>query len=273
MNDALQQMLTRFLAFIPDIIASVVIFFGSLVLAGFIAKGIRKAMSRRANAEITLAVMMIARWTIVILGTSTALEQVGFNLTAFLAGVGIVGFTVGFALQDVSKNFIAGLLLLLQQPFELGDVIEVAGFTGTVLKIDLRATEMRALDGRMVQIPNGDVFTSPIVNFTRADRRRVELTMGIGYDADLSAAREVALAAIHTLEGVLQDPAPRAIFQNSRDASLKITLHYWVDSKITDMLDAQDAGLLAVNEAFIRAGIEIPLPTHAVVLQQKESNT
>jgi len=98
-----------------------------------------------------------------ILGIIIALQQVNFNVTAFLTGVGILGFTVGFALQDVSKNFVAGLLLLLQQPFNIGETIQVAGYTGRVSAINMRATELGTHDGQIVLIPNATVFTSPIV--------------------------------------------------------------------------------------------------------------
>jgi small conductance mechanosensitive channel len=93
-------------------------------------------------------------------------------VTAFLTWLGIIGFTVGFALQDVMKNFAAGIILLIQKPFSVGEVIGVNGFDGTVLEITLRTTEMKALDGRLVTMPNADVLSNPIINYTRADRRR-----------------------------------------------------------------------------------------------------
>jgi small-conductance mechanosensitive channel len=96
-------------------------------------------------------------------GVVVSLQQVNFDVTAFLTGVGILGFTVGFALQDVSKNFVAGLLLLLQQPFVIGETIQVTGYTGEVTAITMRATEIKMEDGQLVMIPNATVFTSPIV--------------------------------------------------------------------------------------------------------------
>jgi small conductance mechanosensitive channel len=268
-TETLQQLLTGFLAFLPNLLASLALFFGSLFIARLISRGIKKAMlARRTDPEITQVVDMLARWAIVILGMSAALGQIGFNLTAFLAGVGIVGFTVGFALQDVSKNFVAGLLLLLQQPFELGHTIEVSGYTGTVLKIDLRATEMRTLDGRLVQIPNGDVFTKPIVNFTRANLRRIELSVGVARGTDLKLARQLALEAIIHLDGVLGEPAPKAVLQTAGDKPTTIVLYYWIDTGQVDLLEAQDEGILAINAAFEKAGIEIPYPIHRVYLRQ-----
>lgn len=261
----LQQLLTQFLAFLPSLLASLVIFFASLFFAGFISNGVKKGLHlRKVDYEITLAISAITRWTVIILGTSAALSQVGFDLTAFLAGVGIVGFTVGFALQDVSKNFVAGLLLLLQQPFNLEDAIEVAGFAGTVRKVDLRATTLRTFDGRIVQIPNGDVFTRAIVNYSRAIERRIELQVGVSYEADLEHARSVGLEVLNTIEGVMADPAPRAAYQKFGDSNLALTFYYWVDTTAADMLDVQDAGVVGLNAAFKEAKIDLPYPTQVV---------
>ncbi len=102
-------------------------------------------------------------------------------MTAFLTGLGILGFTVGFALQDVMKNFAAGVLLLLQKPFRVGESISVAGFDGTVTAIDLRSTEIRTFDGRIVILPNADVLNHAIVNFTRSAHRRIELPVSVAY--------------------------------------------------------------------------------------------
>ena len=273
-TQTLQQMLAQFLSFLPELLASLVIFLSSLFLAGFSRRGVQKTLqARKVDLEISIALAEIARWTVLILGTTAALSQIGFNLTAFLAGLGIVGFTIGFALQDVSKNFVAGLLLLLQQPFDLGDVIEVAGYAGSVLKVDLRATTLRTFDGRLVQIPNGDVFTNAIVNYSRAEQRRIELQVGVAYGTDLEKARLEGLAAINAIEGVLGDPVPRAVFQSFGDSSLLMTFYYWIDTGATDLLAAQDAGVLGVNTAFEKAGIEIPSLTYAVLFQPAEGKS
>ena len=140
-SQALQNILANFLEFLPDLIVSLVIFFISLYLAGYLTRLISRTLERRkTDPEIRILVGQISRWAIIILGLILALQQDGFDLSAFLAGLGIIGFTIGFALQDVSKNFVSGLLLLLQQQFDVGDVIEVSGYTGTVANVDLRAT-------------------------------------------------------------------------------------------------------------------------------------
>jgi small-conductance mechanosensitive channel len=268
----LQQLLADAIAFIPNLIISLIIFLLGLYLAGLVSRLVRRGLEKReADLEMSILLETTVKWSFYILGTTMALNQVGFNLTAFLAGLGILGFTVGFAIQDVSKNFIAGMLLLIEQPFDIGDGIEVAGFSGKVLDVDLRATEIEAWDGRIILIPNADVFTNPIINFTKASQRRIEFTLGVANDTDLSRARQVALEAVSKIDGVLQDPPPKAIYGSFGDFAINLTLYYWVSIPANDYLQSQDAGVLAVNQAFKAEGIEMPYPTQSVILH-KETN-
>jgi small conductance mechanosensitive channel len=266
----MQELLANVIAFIPNLIISLIIFIVSLYLAGLASRMVARWLARRdTDTELSMLLETITRWALYILGTTMALNQIGFNLTAFLTGLGILGFTVGFAIQDVSKNFIAGLLLLIEQPFDIGDGIEVAGYSGIVLDVDLRATELKAWDGRIILIPNSDVFTNSIVNFTKATQRRLELNIGVAYDTDLSNARQVALDAIAGIEGVLPDPPPQVIYNSFGDSAINFTLYYWIATQDTGYFDAQDAGVLAVNQAFKAAGIEIPYPIQSLILQKE----
>src|SRR5262249_24903882 len=153
-----------------------------------------------------------------------------FDVTAFLAGLGILGFTVGFALQDVMKNFAAGVILLIQQPFHVNEVIGVEGFDGTVLEIDLRSTEIKALDGRIVHIPNAAILSSPIINYTRADRRLVDLAIKLGYQTDMDLARKVVLDAIQNVPSLVAEPAPSTGFANFGDSALELNIYFWIDT-------------------------------------------
>jgi len=202
-------------------------------------------------------------WTILIIGTITALERF-FEVTAFLAGLGILGFTIGFALQDVIKNFASGIILLLQQPFHIGESIELAGFEGTVLAIDLRATEIRASDGRIVILPNASVLANPIVNYTRASQRRVDLSLNLSHGTDPNTARQIILEAIEEVPGFVRKPEPVIVFDNLTSSALALTVNFWIDVSETNPAQAKDAVLLKVKSAFNQQGIEIPHPVQAV---------
>jgi small-conductance mechanosensitive channel len=173
---------------------------------------------------------------------------------------------LGFALQDVAKNFIAGLLILLQRPFEIGDVVNVSGFTGTVLDISLRTTDIRTADGLFVTIPNGDVFVSSITNYTRAPKRRIEIQAGVSYDAQPEKVKQIALEAVQEVTGLLDPPAPQVVYSNLGDSAVEISVYYWVDMLKVDFMEARDEGVRAIKAAFEQQGIDMPYPTMAVLL-------
>ena len=263
------QMIASLVLLLPRVVASMVILATTLVLVGLIGRAVSGALAKRkVSAETTLLTSRILRWTVLILGILAALAQVGFNVTAFLTGLGVIGFTVGFAIQDVSKNLVAGLLLLLQQPFELGSAVTIGDFTGSVQNVDLRATTLRTFDGKTVIIPNADVYTSPIVNFGRGTRRRLDLSAGVAYESDLEFVTKTALASIASIPGVLSDPAPALAFNNLGPSTVDFQLFYWIDTGETGFLFAKDAGIKAIKSAFEEAGIEMPYPIQTVYVKQ-----
>ncbi len=257
------------LKFLPNLIAAMVILVAGVWAAAWLAKLLRQWLERRGTEKSLVALFsQTTRWGVIGLAASMALQQVGFNITAFLTGVGILGFTVGFALQDVSKNLMAGILLLLQQPFDLGDAIQVNDYAGMVEEISLRATVIRTFDGRVVYLPNADVYTSAIVNFSRAEKRRVEVQVGVAYGTDLAHAKAVAEAALQkSVPGLEDDPAPLAVFHTFNDASVDMTLYFWVDPAAVSLWEAKDAAVQAIHTAFAQEGIEIPYPIHTVLLE------
>ncbi len=266
----LEQLIIDFLTILPSLIAALVVFAIGLFLASIIRRLVRQALLRRTkNTQPISLLSQLAYWLVVILVGAISLQMVGFNLTAFLAGLGIAGITVGFALQDVSKNFIAGLLMLIQQPFEIGESIEVSGFTGTVEAIDLRTTQIRTLDGRLVLIPNGNVIVEPITNFSKAESRRVEVSTGIAYDSDPERVRLIALEAISTVPGIQDEPAPSVIFQGFGSSTLDLTIYFWIRTSQTNVSEAKDAGLNAIKGAFDEKQIDMPSPAQTVYLVQQ----
>lgn len=242
----------------PQLIAGLLVFVFSLYLARLVSKLVKRTLTRRKiDPETLLLLSRLARWIIIALGIVLALQQAGQDVSALLTGLGILGFTIGFALQDVSKNFIAGILLLVQQPFDLGDDIQVGNYTGKVVEVDLRATEILTFDGRRVTIPNGDVFTKPIVNFSRTTRRRITLDLNVADDNDLEQVRKTAEQAIGNLPGVLPDPPPSVAFHTIGKGLVGLTIYYWYDTQATEETAATDSGITAIKSAFQSASIQI----------------
>lgn len=262
-----QTLLEQTLLFIPKLIVALAIFFVALYVAGLLAKVTRRALqAREIDPELTVLLSRLARWTVVIIGTILALDQVDFDVSGFVAGLGIVGFTLGFAFQDIAKNFIAGVLLLVQQPFDLGDAIQVAGYGGTVTNIEVRATTLRTWDGLTVIVPNADVYTSAITNFSKATQRRLDLTVGVGYESDLDHVRQTMTEALLAVPGVIADePAPAIVFETFGDSAINVKAYFWIDVAGTGFFDAQSQSLQNVKQAFEREGINIPYPMLTVL--------
>lgn len=269
-SQVLQDLLTHLVLFVPRLVVSLAVLGITLIVARSLSRAVRKAMEvRRAGTELTLLVGKLVRWGVIILGSIMALQQVNFDVAAFLTGLGILGFTVGFALQGISQNFVAGILLLLQQPFEIGDAIKIGEFSGEVVIIDLRTTKLRMFDGKTVLIPNADVLTSSIINYSDGSRRRVDISMGVSYNSDPDFVRQTVVNTINDIAGVLQDPAPNVVFNHFGPSTLDFTIYYWVDTEQIGLLKAKDTAIRSIKAAFEQANIEIPYPTQTVYLQQE----
>ncbi|HSM72134.1 MAG TPA: mechanosensitive ion channel [Anaerolineales bacterium] len=252
---------------IPNLLTALLILIGSLYLARVLSRVFRRVLDARDAPEgVTHLLAQLTYGAVIVFGIITAMQRF-FDVTAFLAGLGILGFTVGFALQDVMKNFAAGIILLIQQPFHTGEFIGVGGFDGQVLEIDLRATEIRALDGRIVSIPNADVLSNPIINYTRADRRRIELPVGVGYNTDTETARKVVLEAIQNVPGFMAEPAPVVGFSTFGDSALQLDTYFWIDTYKTNPIAAKDAAFILIKTALDKEGIDIPFPIRTVFNQ------
>ncbi len=246
----LEQVLAQFLAFLPRLISGVVVFLVTLYLSAWVSRATTAALERRRlDRELIVLLSRLARLAVLVIGVIQALAQVEFDVTSLVAGLGIAGFTLGFALQDVAKNFVAGALLLLQQPFEIGDAIEVAGFSGRVLDITLRTTELRTWDGRRVLIPNGDVYVKPIVNFSRERKRRLQVSVSLKQGVDLEAVTRQVLQAVASAPGVLSEPAPEVAWTLAGDAAIELTAYFWVDAAAMDLRRAGNEAVAAARQA------------------------
>lgn len=268
MQNYLNEFIVWFSAGTPKLLTALVIFVFSLYFARLISNVLRRVLQRRrAPAGVVQLLGQLTLWAMIVFGTITALQQF-FEVTAFLTGLGILGFTVGFALQDIMKNFASGVILLLQQPFHVGDTIGVKGFDGTVLEIDLRATEMRAADGRVVILPNAEILANPIVNYSRANERRVDFSLNLSHTCEPASIRKIVLEAIEEVKGVVKEPEPVIVFNSLTDSALELNVSFWVNVTKNNPLHAKDSVLLKVKSAFNEHGIEIPHPVQTVYSTQ-----
>ena len=263
MQPYLDQFIAFFLAGTPRLFTALVIFILSLYLARLCSNLLRRVLQRRrAPLGVVQLLGQLVLWSIIVAGAITALQQF-FEVTAFVTSLGILGFTVGFALQDIMKNFASGVILLLQQPFHVGETIGVKGFDGTVLAIDLRAT-----DGRVVILPNAEVLANPIINYSRANERRVDFTLNLSHTSEPQTIRKIVLEAIEDVEGYVATPEPVIVFNSLTDHALELNANFWIDVTKNDPLHAKDTVLLNVKSVFNEQGVEIPHPVQSVFSTQ-----
>lgn len=270
MQDYLSKLADNFLNSIPNLLVAILIVVVSYYASLWLSRLLKRVLDRQ-NAEpgVSHLLSKILQWTIISFGVIAALQRF-FNVTAFLTGLGILGFTVGFALQNVMQNFVSGVILLVQQPFKVGNNVGIAGYDGMVLKIGLRTTEMKTLDGRIVFLPNADVLSQPIINYTRADFRRVDLNVSVPYEVNPEMIRSVILDETKQVPGFVESPAPLVLFHTMGASSIDLTLLFWVDTKIKSNVEAKDIVLTRIQQAFAKSHIEAAYPVQVQMVREPE---
>ena len=191
----------------------------------------------------------------------------------FIAGAGIAGIAIGFAAKDTLSNIIAGMLLIIDRPFEVGDRIEVwtapvgSATWGDVLDIGLRATKIQTTDNIIIIIPNNEIMKRDIVNYTIISKDiRVRVNIGIAYDADLKKAKEAIIRVAESVEWVAKEPPPKVVVRNFGESSVDLQLRVWiVDAR--KRMDTISHITDKVKEEFDNEGIEIPYPKRDIIIK------
>lgn len=254
-----------FIAALPRIIAALVIILASLFVARLVRWAVRRAVHRRgtrgAHRNLQIAVGRLAYTAAVTLCALLAATVAfpSFTIGSLIQLLGVSGIVVGFAFKDIFQNFLAGILLLVTNPFAIGDQIIVDSFEGTVEEIETRATLIRTYDQRLIVVPNADLFTKSVTVNTAFPTRRVRYDLAISSSADLGAARRLAsdILTKGDIEGVEHDPVAAAIVIGMNAQSVTLRLLWWSNSQHGEYLLVQDRVLIAVREAFAKNGIAL----------------
>lgn len=254
---------------LPNIVAATLI----LVLAWFVSKLVARGVCRllgRATSHRSLndLVRRLVRVAVIIAGGVIALQVLELEkaATTFLAGAGIIGLALGFAFQDLSANFIAGVALAVRRPMSIGDIVSSGDVYGRVEAIHLRTTSLRQPDGKLVMVPNRTIFERELTNYSEAGKLRVEVPCGVSYDDDLAIARDAALEAIRGIDH-LEDEPVEVYYGEFGDSSINLTARFWVPyARPVDLVAARSNAVMAIKRAFDRAGITIPFPIRTLDL-------
>ena len=234
-----------------------------LVVGIWAARKLSQALARvlgRANVDPILVGFLrnIVYFGLVIVIGVAALTQLGVPPASLLAVLGAAGLAIGLAMRDSLSNFASGVMLILLRPFKSGDYVQIAGLEGTIEQVRVFQTQMRTIDNRVIVLPNSQITSAPIINFTARPQRRLDLVVGVGYEDDLQAARTALLAAAASTPLVLKEPASDVLVSGLGESSINLTLRAWVST--SDFLTAKSELLEAIHRESRGAGLSIPYP-------------
>lgn len=272
-----KEMLNGLIDIIPNLILAFIVF----ILFVFLARGIRNfvrhlTQNRRHARNLGLVLGRLAQGITLLVGLFIALSIV---IPTFQAGdlvqlLGISGVAIGFAFRDILQNFLAGILILLTEPFQINDQIIFKDFEGTVENIQTRATLLRTYDGRRIVIPNSELFTNSVLVNTAFENRRLQYDIGIGYGDDILLAKQLILEAMSEISSVLQDPAPDAIVIGLEESVINIRARWWIHPpRRADALALQDQVLTAIKIKLTENGIDLPFPTQQILFHDQTEET
>jgi small conductance mechanosensitive channel len=225
----------------------------------------KKALSSsrvRLSALLTEMIVATVRNLVVLLGILIALSQVGISLGPLLAGLGIAGFIIGFALQDTLSNFASGMLILIYRPFDVGDFVTAGGVTGKVSHMSIVNTTFKTIDNQVLVVPNNLIWSSVITNVTAQRLRRVDLVFGVAYSDDIEKVEKILAEIVDAHELTLDDPEPMIHLHELAESSVNFVVRPWV--KTDDYWDVYWDLLRTVKMRFDAEGITIPFPQREV---------
>jgi len=275
--DKIQGMINGLIVLLPNLVLALIVFFIFFYVARTIKKVVKRlTRNRRQARNLGMVLGRLAQGTTILFGLFVALSIV---ISTFKAGdliqlLGISGVAIGFAFRDILQNFLAGILILLTEPFQIDDQIVFKNFEGTVENIETRATTIKTYDGRRIVIPNSELFTNSITVNTAFDNRRLEYDIGIGYGDDIDRAKQLIMEAMYSVNEVLKDPAPDALVMDLAESTVNIRARWWINPpRRVDDLTSRDRVLSAIKKKLTENGIDLPFPTQQILFHDQTEET
>jgi small conductance mechanosensitive channel len=260
LKDSAPGMLLNLAKFLAILFAAKIV---SKIAGGIVARAMNASKLKVSDLLKKFAINTVTK-VVFFLGVLFALQSVGVNTGPILAAFGVVGFVVGFALQDTMGNFAAGIMILLYRPYDVGEVVNAGGVTGKVQDMSLVSTTMLTPDNQKIIIPNGSIWGGTITNITANDTRRVDLVAGIGYGDDIPKAEALLMKLCTEHPLVLKDPAPNVKVNELADSSVNFIVRPW--SATGDYWDVYWDLTKSIKMEFDKAGISIPFPQQDVYM-------
>lgn len=258
---------------ISDLLARIVVFLVILFvfkIAGRIVGGLVGSALRKSRLKPTQLLLDFITGTtqnlILIFGLIMALAVIGLEVAPLLAGIGVIGFVVGFALQETLGNFAAGIMILLYRPFDVGHFVTTGGVTGTVKAMSLVSTTITTPDNQVQIVPNGSIWGNVITNVTANPTRRIDLIASVHYRDDLDAAQAALVRVVNSNPRVLKDPAPVVRVERLGESSVDFVVRPWC--KTDDYWDVRAEVTRSIKIELEKDGLTIPFPQRDIHLHQ-----
>lgn len=255
----------------PLLLVGMLVLLLSLAISRLVGRLTESFIAPTTDSELLRNVVRKAVTLIVIVvGLYLALRITGLTRIALtvISGTGLLGLALGFAFRDIAENYLASLLLSIQRPFRLGDVVEVDGHTGIVRKVTSRGTLLIDFDGNHIQIANATVYKNTIKNFTANPLTRIHFSLGIGYDDTISHAQEVTRQVLSSHPAVLVDPEPLVLVHELGSSTVNLRVYFWINATEHSMLKVKSSTIRLVTRALTDAGVSMPDEAREVIFPQ-----
>lgn len=242
-----------------------------MIVGVYVSRRVDRGVDRLRQLDSSQRILFtkIAQYGVLTVATASALGQLGFDLRVLLGAAGVLTVAIGFAAQTSASNLISGIFLMIEKPFVVGDIVEVAGSKGEVMAIDLISCKIRLFSNLMVRIPNETMVKSSITNLSYFPIRRFDISVGIGYKSDVRAVREIMMTAatIHPL--CLTEPEPIFSFVSFGDSAMNVLFQVWTLKD--NVLAVQTDLFIDIKDRLDRAGIEIPFPVRTLKIDSPDA--
>jgi small-conductance mechanosensitive channel len=274
-NEALQLLLTKMevwgkhlVLMLPNLLVSIVLIIITFFIARFIRRVMNDFISRFSHsAALNNLVTTLVYIAILLVGFFFVLSVLKLDkmVLSLLAGVGIIGLALGFAFQDIAANFISGVIIAVQKPFKVGDMIETNDYSGVIERITLRTIDVRQVTGELVLLPNKMVFENPLTNYSAHGTRRVDLEVGVSYAEDLEQVQQIAIEALEDVKNRIREKEIQVMYDAFGDSSINFKVRFWITyNRQVDYVSAKSDAIIKIKKSFDRENILIPFPVRTL---------
>jgi small conductance mechanosensitive channel len=271
--NSLQDILSSSIKILPGLLIALIIIiitrYGAEIARNIAAKVARKTIRSQSLQFLFIKTSYVAAWVVGIL-IACVIAFPGLRLGDIIATLGLGSVAIGFAFQDIFKNFLAGIILLIEEPFRIGDQIVIEQYEGTVERIDIRNSKIRTYTGERILIPNSTVFTSAVIVRTAFNCRRTDLAVGVDYNTPLPKAMQILQQTIESVEGVLNNPTSEIDLVNFGESSIDFFVRYWTAPQKPEVRRVQTRAILAIKKALDEANINIPYPIRTLYFDNQQ---